>query len=110
MGVWTKLVLAASSGSLVLAVAAQATAQSAPVTVDGAMPDGPDRALVTKTCTACHVASQVTAQRKTKDQWAATVDQMIGYGAQVSDDDYPKIVDYLSAHFGAGTGSAPPKS
>ena len=109
MGVWTKLVLAASSGSLVLAIAAQAPAQSAPAAADGAMPDGPDRVMVTKTCTACHLASQVTAQRKTKDHWAATVDQMISFGAQVSDDDYPKIVDYLSAHFGAGTGAASPK-
>lgn len=92
--------LAASSAVLGLAlVAAQAPAQTPPA---AAADDAATGALVEKTCASCHVISQVTAQRKTADQWAGTVDQMIGYGAQVSDADYPKIVDYLAKHYGAG--------
>ena len=50
--------------------------------------------------TACHVAAQVTAQHKTSEQWAETVSQMISNGAQVKDEDFDKVVAYLTKNYG----------
>ena len=64
--------------------------------------------MVEKTCSSCHVFSQVSAQRKTAEQWATIVDQMIGFGAPVSDEEYPRFVDYLAKTYGVETGGAKP--
>jgi len=60
----------------------------------------PPPAIFETACTQCHLASQVTSQHKTADQWAETVNQMIGYGAQITDDQYTEIVEYLAANYG----------
>jgi cytochrome c5 len=96
------MLMVASAGVLALTLlAGKAPAEPA---------EAPDvvaaRTLVEKTCSSCHVISQVTAQRKTADQWAGTVDQMIGYGATISDADYPKIVDYLAKYHGLEAAAA----
>lgn len=56
--------------------------------------------LVQSSCTSCHVATQYSARKKTAAQWGETVDQMIGFGAVISDDQYDKIVAYLAATYG----------
>jgi mono/diheme cytochrome c family protein len=63
-------------------------------------PPGDAHDIVAKACTQCHVGAQVTSQHKTADQWADTVNQMISNGAQVSDDDFDKVVAYLAKNFG----------
>lgn len=75
----------------------------------GGLPQGPEAALVEKTCTACHVAAQFTSQHRGREQWAETVNTMIGYGAQVSDADFDPIVNYLARNFGPRDGAAPTK-
>ncbi|WP_164847351.1 c-type cytochrome [Sphingobium algorifonticola] len=107
MTMMRKSAVAAGGAALLAALAMHAPAQA---DASAAMPEGPARGIVEKTCTGCHVASQVTAQRKTSDQWAQTVDQMIGYGAQVSDEDYAKIVDYLATNFGSEGQAGSPTS
>jgi len=72
-------------------------------------PPGGAHDLVAKACTACHVATQVTSQHKTADQWGETVNQMISNGAQVDDKDFDKVVDYLAKNFGPETGAPPPQ-
>jgi mono/diheme cytochrome c family protein len=64
------------------------------------LPDGPGKAIVQRACAACHPITQVTSQRRPASQWADTVDQMISRGAQVSDTDFPTVVDYLGKYFG----------
>lgn len=60
-----------------------------------------DRQYVETTCAACHPIVQVMARRKTPEDWAATVDKMIGMGAQVaSEKDRDRIVAWLAAHQG----------
>jgi hypothetical protein len=43
----------------------------------------------------------VSAQRKTRADWADTVTQMVASGAQVSDADFDKVVSYLAVSFPA---------
>jgi len=62
-------------------------------------PAGMMRDVVTQACTQCHAADVVTSQVKTRDEWAGTVSQMIANGANVSEGDYDKVVDYLAANF-----------
>ncbi|HVV26522.1 MAG TPA: hypothetical protein VHC40_01005 [Rhizomicrobium sp.] len=64
-------------------------------------PPGPEHDLVAKTCTQCHAATLITSQGKTREAWADTVTTMIGNGAQVSDADFDKVVDYLAKNFPA---------
>jgi hypothetical protein len=70
-------------------------AQTAPAPA----PD-PGRAVMEKACTSCHERAQVTAQHRNARQWSETVDQMIGLGATVSDEEYPVLVAYLAKDFG----------
>lgn len=76
-----------------------AAVASAGFAQDVQLPEGPAREKIQEACTACHSITEVTSNPRAKAQWAETVDTMISRGAQVSDADYPLIVDYLSQHF-----------
>lgn len=52
--------------------------------------------LIQTKCAACHPLTQIAPARKSKEDWGATIDKMIGFGAQISDAEYDQIVDYLS--------------
>lgn len=67
------------------------------------LPEGPGKAQIIQACSACHAVTQVTSHRLATPQWADMVDQMVARGAQVSDDDYPIIVEYLAKNFGPTT-------
>lgn len=66
------------------------------------LPAGPMRDTVQAACTTCHVADQFATQRRTRPQWAETVNTMIGMGAVVGDNEFDKLVDYLAEHFAPG--------
>jgi cytochrome c5 len=65
------------------------------------LPPGPMHDTVTKACAQCHSADVVSSQRKSRADWADTVNQMVANGAQVSDAEFDKVVDYLAKNFGA---------
>ena len=76
---------------------------------DAVLPDGAGRDQINKACSVCHSVTQVTSQRHTRAEWADLVDQMVARGAQVSDNDYKTIVDYLGKNFApAAAPAAPP--
>lgn len=77
---------------------------------NGGFPAGPDKALVQEKCTGCHVGNQVTNQRRSAGQWAQSVEMMVGYGLQVSDAEFERIVNYLTAHFGPKKSAASVRS
>lgn len=52
-------------------------------------------------CTTCHGLGTVTATGRTRDAWTYVVNEMIGLGAPVSDDQAKAIVDYLSRDYPA---------
>jgi hypothetical protein len=74
------------------------------------LPPGPDHDLVKTTCTMCHQASQFDTLRKDEAGWTDIVNEMGAMGAVIPDENVPKIVAYLTAHFGpdaAAPGAAP---
>lgn len=64
------------------------------------LPDAPAKAVMMKSCTACHEIDTVTAVRRTRIGWQQTVDDMAGRGAEGTDDEMNLIVDYLTKYFG----------
>lgn len=60
------------------------------------LPEGPGKAIVLDSCTACHGVDLITAQRRSPDEWGQVVDRMVGNGAVLTDAQYKTVVTYLS--------------
>jgi competence ComEA-like helix-hairpin-helix protein len=53
-------------------------------------------AVFAANCLKCHPAEKVVATRRSRLQWEEVINTMVTTrGAQVSDDDYPVVLDYL---------------
>jgi len=65
------------------------------------LPPGPDRDLVARTCQTCHdLQLLVDAGGLSRAGWDGTLDQMTGFGLQVTSQERAKILDYLAAYLG----------
>jgi cytochrome c5 len=84
-----------------LAVGAVAQAQS--------FPEGPGKAVLQDVCLQCHGAAVVTSRLRSQDEWTEVVSRMVGSGAQLTDDEYQLVIEYLTAHFGPAGQGAPSK-
>jgi hypothetical protein len=51
-------------------------------------------------CVVCHDDDVIRQQRLTRAQWDAELNKMIGWGANVKDEDRGRLLDYLSSNFG----------
>ncbi len=58
------------------------------------------QAKVKAACTQCHAASKITSQHKTRQEWSAQLDKMIGLGAEVPDSQRAAFLTYLTKNFG----------
>lgn len=56
--------------------------------------------ILQSSCQACHDTRRIDVQARTRDEWAATVREMIEKGARVSDEDLPVLLDYLAIQHG----------
>ena len=74
----------------------------------GAEEDGAE--YVAALCSSCHGPDLIRQQRLTKDQWRATVDKMVSWGAQADDADLKRtLVSHLSAEYGPDAGPFRPE-
>jgi hypothetical protein len=64
------------------------------------LPEGKGKSVVESRCYACHSADLLVQQRLTAKQWTATVEKMTRWGAPVTDDEKPVIIEYLAKRFG----------
>ena len=76
----------------------QAAAAPSSAALAGFVP-GPGQAIAARACTVCHVASQVTAQGRSRADWATTVEKMIGFGARISDAEAETLIGYLASAY-----------
>ena len=81
-------------GSLLLAV----LALPAPVWSQ-TLPDDPGKQELLKVCGACHQAERSASVRLTREGWEGVIGDMILRGAKGTDEEFGKILDYLSKHF-----------
>ena len=80
---------------------APAAAQAPPRPTTGA---DPREATAKRLCAMCHPFEYVVAVRRTRAQWEATVENMIGRGARGTNAELADVIDYLSeAHLLTGT-------
>ena len=95
-GVFHRVAAAAIIGLCVGVAAAVAPADAQ------ALPDGKGKDLVGRICVSCHVLSPITSSGGfSRREWEMVIQSMINMGADITDDEIPVLVDYLSASFPA---------
>jgi len=72
------------------------------------LPDGEGKAIATEFCQDCHKLSNLTASRKTPDDWHDTVQTMMDRGARIPQDKVDTLVGYLAKNFGPKAGAPAP--
>ena len=70
------------------------TATEAPPTKVPATLDG--QSLLQERCTQCHGLGQVEPAKKTEEEWKATVERMVGKGAQLDEAEQELLIQYLA--------------
>lgn len=65
----------------------------------GPLPSGAGRAVMLDVCTRCHDLHRVRDHRATREEWEDLLVHMINEGAELSDDDFPVLLNYLTRHF-----------
>jgi glyoxylase-like metal-dependent hydrolase (beta-lactamase superfamily II) len=58
--------------------------------------DAPLQTMLESTCAACHNLDRVNNKKGDKDAWTTTVTRMVGKGARLSDEDTPRLIDFLT--------------
>jgi len=111
----SRLVTPACAGLFVAALVASAGAQrgapprppaQTPPSQTPATPTGtaagadPREATARKLCTQCHPFENVVAIRRTRAQWEATVENMVGRGARGTQAEFASVIDFLSEKYG----------
>ena len=64
------------------------------------LPEGQGKALVQTVCTQCHGIDVIVSQPRSREDWTDVVSQMVGNGAQLSDEDYNQVIQYLAINLG----------
>jgi hypothetical protein len=64
---------------------------------NGGAPEG--KSLLQDRCTKCHTLSRIEKAEKTRDEWVATVDRMISYGAELNSEERTVLLDYLETNY-----------
>ena len=64
------------------------------------LPDGPGIELVSKLCAGCHDLMFTVSTRETEDEWTRIVNDMRSKGTDGTEEDFAKVIAYLTAHMG----------
>jgi competence protein ComEA len=82
--------------------AVQEPAPAAPASgaAPAALPSGPGADVFQRVCVVCHPPDRIVSVRKTRTEWEEVIDKMIAKGAQVTDDNYGPIEDFLLRNSG----------
>ena len=64
------------------------------------LPDGPGQELLPKLCGGCHDLTFTISTRETEEGWTRIVNDMRSKGADGSEEDFAKVIAYLTANMG----------
>lgn len=65
------------------------------------LPAGPNKDVVARTCSSCHDLDMVfDAAGQSREGWNGTIEEMTGYGLQVSAAERAQILEYLTSFLG----------
>lgn len=87
-------------GLVVWSLAAQAE-EDDPASVSTALAPRAEGLIIAR-CSVCHSPDLITQQRLPRDRWMATVDKMVHWGAEISEEEAALLVRYLSARYHPG--------
>ncbi len=96
----------ALAGLLAASIAVSAQQPAAPVApadqAAAAQPevDAKGAATFARVCSLCHDGARILSNRRSKSQWTEVIEKMMERGAQVSDQDFEDVMDYLLRHYG----------
>lgn len=105
----TPVILALRTGVTEPGAEPAATEEEAPPATEEAGVEGTAEAdtsgidpqvVLQQDCTLCHDLEQVENASKTAEEWAATIDRMISYGAPVDEAERQALIEYLAATHG----------
>lgn len=65
----------------------------------GPLPNGSGKAILLDVCTRCHDLHRVREHGASREDWEDLLVHMIGEGAELSDDDFPVLLNYLARNF-----------
>lgn len=67
------------------------------------LPAGPNKDMVARACSSCHDLEMVfDAAGQTREGWNGTIEEMTGYGLNVSPAERAQILEYLTSFLGPG--------
>ena len=78
-------------GITLIALGLRATAQ---VT----LPEGPNRELISRTCSTCHDLGMVIGAARSREGWNGTIDDMISYGMNITPAERALVLEYLATY------------
>lgn len=81
-------------------------AAAGPPTSRVQLPDAPGRDTVQKVCGSCHGADVTVQKGRTRQEWGQVIATMVTRGAKATDEEFARVLDYLSTNFPAGSVSA----
>jgi hypothetical protein len=87
------------AGALVAGLALGGTT-GRPAAQGNPLPAGKHMELVLGSCIMCHAPEILAQQRLDRRTWETIVDRMITYGAPITADTKPLIMEYLTTHLG----------
>jgi hypothetical protein len=110
----------AAAAVLVAAVAGHSTSLMAAIRADGPhvapadvsehtrqqLPDGPGKEAVARLCAGCHDLMFTVSTRETEAGWTRIVNDMRSRGVDGTEEDFAKVIAYLTAHMGKAEPSA----
>ena len=70
-------------------------------------PASGSRDLFQKVCGSCHPADAYITRGRTRQQWQDTINSMVQRGAKATDDEFSKVLDYLTSQYGPSFQPAP---
>jgi competence protein ComEA len=59
-----------------------------------------DRALLQNACSKCHPLEAITVHRNDRERWAQIVDNMVARGAELTDAEIERLIEYLAKNLG----------
>jgi cytochrome c5 len=96
--VFTMVLLVVLVGSLLAACGAAEDETAVPTTEqEEAVPavlEG--KALLEERCTQCHDLGRVERAKKSEEEWKATVERMVGKGAELNEAEQELVIQYLA--------------
>lgn len=71
------------------------------------LPDGPEKAVVIRTCNGCHLVETLLGRHNSPKYWDKEIEHMIDRGARGKPEDFDKIRAYVKRNFGYVPGAVP---